>query len=385
MVSSVKQVILRAIRSTGYELRHNPYHRGRGPSSTRGRKPKSAFIDVLPIRDISHPAVALDELVNPLPAIMQSAEFPETVGFFAHNPAASRSLVSPDTQALLYTLIRNLRAEWVVEIGSFRCGTAEAMCRALHANGTGRLLTVDPFGGRTVPDILAWWPDELQHHVRYMHMNSADFYIEIEKQGLRPDLVFVDGNHDYEFALFDIQCAARRIARGGFICIDNISQPGPFFAAVDFLKANPDWTECGTSSGRYDVSKAFDRERTSIHNTDMTVLRAPATWSVEARPRTSGELSWASNIVRGIRLSPAPGNHAGVLHVQCVMRGFGTAGQVEITGQATLALDGQSPTVSAEFEPPIALEGDFARFGVEPWLIWEGETPLRLVAEPSIY
>ena len=73
-----------------------------------------------------------------------------------------------------------------------------------------------------MPDILAWWPDELQHHVRYMHMNSADFYIEIEKQGLRPDLVFVDGNHDYEFALFDIQCAARRIARGGSF-IDNIS------------------------------------------------------------------------------------------------------------------------------------------------------------------
>jgi predicted O-methyltransferase YrrM len=377
----IKRVVLWGIRSAGYEIRHNPYHDNR---NSKPREPRPPFVEVLPVGDIPCPSVALDQSVNPIPAIMQSPEFGAAATFFEDNPAASRSLVSADTQALLFAIIRNLRAKCVVEIGSYRCGTAEAICRALHANGAGRLYTVDPFGAATVPGIIAWWPAELQSRVRFIASNSADFFMDMEKQGLHPDLVFVDGNHDYEFALFDIQCAARRIARGGFICVDNISQAGPFFAAADFLAANPDWTECGTSTAHYDGSKAFDRERTGIRNTDMMVIRAPAALSVVARPTTPGEQPWSSNKVQGIRLNLAPGNGPGLLQVQCVVRGFG-ATLVEVTGETNTAVEAQSTTVSARFDPPVSLEGKFLRIGVEPWLIWRGGTPLRLLEPPSVY
>jgi predicted O-methyltransferase YrrM len=381
LLRMIKRGVLRGIRSAGYDIRHNPYY---DSDNKKPRKPRPPVVEVLPVSDIPCPSVALDQSVNPVPAIMRSPEFTSTAAFFGDNPAASRSLVSADTQALLFAIIRNLRAKCVVEIGSYRCGTAEAICRALHANGAGRLYTVDPFGAATVPAIIAWWPAELQSHVRFIASNSADFFMEMEKQELHPDLVFVDGNHDYEFALFDIQCAARRIARGGFICVDNISQAGPFFAAADFLAANPDWTECGTSAAHYDGSKAFDRERTGIHNTDMMIIRAPATLPIGARPTTPGEQPWSSNSVQGLRLTLAPGNGPGLLQVQCVVRGFG-ATLVEVTGETNTAVEAQSTTVSANFDPPVVLEGKFLRIGVEPWLIWRGSTPLRLLEPPSVY
>jgi predicted O-methyltransferase YrrM len=340
---------------------------------------------VLPANDVPSASVALDQIANPLPAIMQSPEYPATVAFFAGNPASLRSLVSGDTQALLFTLIRNLQAKCVVEIGSFQCGTAEAMCRALHSNGDGVLFTVDPFGAERAPGIIRWWPDELQAHVRFFPLSSADFFMEMERVGLHPDLVFVDGNHDYEFALFDIQCAARRLTRGGFIVIDNISQSGPFLAAVDFLRANPDWIDCGRSPGDYSVAKAFDKARISFHNTDMMVLRAPATWAVNGRPMTFGEQPWRSNVVHGLHLALASELRTGVLSVQCVVRGFGATEHVEIAAEADCEVDGQSPIVSASFEPPIMLQGEFIRVGVEPWLLWRGDAPLRLIEPPSLH
>jgi predicted O-methyltransferase YrrM len=382
----IKQLVLRTLWSAGYELlRRDGNERIQEYDFTQFPKPKPPEVVVLPVCDIPYHSLDLGQTANPIQAIMQSPEFKSTVAFFVDNPAASRSLVSADSQALLFTLIRNLGAKCVVEIGSFRCGTAEAICRALHANGSGQLYTVDPFGAATVPGIVAWWPEALQRHVRFVPSNSATFFMKMEKRGLRPELVFVDGNHDYEFALFDIQCAARRVASGGFICVDNISQPGPFFAAVDFLKANPDWTECGTSAGRYEVSKAFDKERTSIHNTDMTVLRAPAAIPISARPTTTGEQVWSSNSVQGLTLALAPGHGPGLLHVQCVVRGFGETEQIEITGETTVSLAGDSPVLSASFAHPVTLQGKFVQIRVEPWLVWRGEPPLRLLEPPTIF
>jgi hypothetical protein len=47
---------------------------------------------------------------------------------------------------------------------------------------------------------------------------------------------------------------------------------------------------------------AYDRDRTSIHNTDFMVLRAPSTYQVDNRPRNFGLIRWWRNSVDGIRL-----------------------------------------------------------------------------------
>jgi predicted O-methyltransferase YrrM len=338
-------------------------------------------LDIRPIADIPFPAIDIATCDDPVSAIMASPEFAQATAFFADNPTAERSLIPPQAQALLYGFVRNLRPDHVFEIGSYKGGTTEAICRALYANGKGLAHTVDPFRGDYVAAVLRCWPPELFRHVRLHAMDSMAFYKDMERQGIHPGVVLVDGNHDYEFAAFDIACSARAIAPGGFIFVDNVAQPGPFFAARDFLVANPDWREIGHAAANYDRGKAFDRFRRTFIHTDFMVLRAPTTRGVGERPFNIGRVRWASGKVAGLRLKLMPPDLPGRLNVQIVLRGFGTV-PAEIIGEASVQVEAGSRELSITLTQPAELDG-FVYYTVEPWLIWHGVGPLQLLAEPE--
>jgi hypothetical protein len=206
--------------------------------------------------------------------------------------------------------------------------------------------------------------------------------MEMERQSVRPGVVFVDGNHDYEFALFDIGRAARYMTPGGFIFVDNVAQPGPFFAARDFLSANPGWREVGGSTEGYDASRSFDRKRSAIPSTDFIVLRAPSAHIVSDRPTTFGRTRWWSPTVKGIELQLGSSAATGLLDLQVVLRGFGVQ-PVEMIGETSLRLQGSSGSVSVPLE--ITAQGQFTYFTVEPWLVWRGDQPLAITAPPKPY
>jgi predicted O-methyltransferase YrrM len=73
-------------------------------------------------------------------------------------PGERVSLISAHSQALIYCLVRGLRPRLVVEIGTYRAGTASIIAAALVANGIGQIHTIDPFGAETVPSIIRDWP-----------------------------------------------------------------------------------------------------------------------------------------------------------------------------------------------------------------------------------
>jgi hypothetical protein len=339
---------------------------------------------IKPIADIPFPALDLVACDDPVAAITASPEFAAATAFFADNPVAARSLIPPQAQAILYCLIRNQRPDHVYEIGSYKAGTTEALARALCANGNGLAHTVDPFRGDYIAAVLKCWPPDLFRHARLHAMDSMAFYKDMERQGVHPGIVFVDGNHDYEFAAFDIACGARAITLGGYIFVDNIAQPGPFFAARDFLLANPDWRELGTAAADYDRGKAFDRFRRTILWTDFMVLRAPMQHSVTERPFNIGRVRWGAGKVAGVRLKLVPPDEPGELNVQVVLRGFGTV-PAETIGEASVAVEAGVGELAVTLAPPAALDGQFVYYTVEPWLIWRGAKPLQLVAEPEPY
>src|SRR3954454_23463055 len=72
---------------------------------------------------IAHPTVDLAQVDDPLPAILADPLFQDTDQFFARDPASKRSLVSAHSQALLYTLVRNLKPDHVIEIGVYKAAT----------------------------------------------------------------------------------------------------------------------------------------------------------------------------------------------------------------------------------------------------------------------
>jgi hypothetical protein len=69
---------------------------------------------------------------------------------------------------------------------------------------SGKLITIGPFGGHRVPDLLRQWPAELQAVTEFQPINSMEFFQSFEttapegKDGL--DLVFIDGNHQFAYA-----------------------------------------------------------------------------------------------------------------------------------------------------------------------------------------
>lgn len=370
-------VASRAATSTAERLRQQA---ARLDIRLKGLDPHVA---VKAIADIPVPHVELAS-DDPIAAIIEAPEFTAATAFFADNPVATRSLVSPQAQALLYCLLRNLQPGHVFEIGCFRAGTTEAICRALHASGSGMAHTVDPFCGEQIKAVFKHWPPELLRHVRLYETDSMPFYWEQEQKGIHPGLVFVDGNHEYQYALFDIGCAARALMPGGFIVVDNITQAGPFFAALDFLATNPGWRELGSSARDYNRDKAFDPHRTTIINTDFMVLQAPTYRRVDERPSNFGVMPWQQSSLAGLRLKFLPPAQPGVLNLQAVLRGFG-AQLAEALGETTADVAPGMDELSVAFTPTAQLTGQFTSFTVEPWLIWRSTEPLQLVQPPEPY
>jgi predicted O-methyltransferase YrrM len=339
---------------------------------------------IKPISDIAFPKIDLATSKNPIAEILSAPEIDQTKTYFYDNPAAERSLISSQSQALLYSLIRNLRPEYVFEIGTYKAGTTEAICRALVANNKGTAHAVDPFQGEYIAAVLKFWPPELFRHVRLHMTDSMAFFGDMERRRIHPELVFVDGNHEYEYAAFDIACGARLLAPGGFIFVDNISQPGPFFAARDFLVANTGWHELGNTAAHYNRDKAFDSGRGTVAETDFMILRAPITYGVGERPFNVARTRWSTSKVAGVRLKFVPPDQAGRLTVQVVLRGFGMV-PAETAAEATVQVEAGANELSVTLAPPAQVEGQFVYFTVEPWLIWHGAQPLQLLAAPELF
>jgi len=321
---------------------------------------------------------------NPIAAIMGAAEFKSTTRFFSDDPALARALVSPKLQALLFCLLRNMNSDTIVEIGTYRASTTEAMCRALYANGRGVVHTIDPFGSATVPGIMTQWPPALLQHVAFHPVNSMAFFADFRSS---TDLVFIDGNHDFEFALFDLYAAARVVRPRGFIVLDNISQPGPFFAALAFRDKHPEWIEMGyTLNGvshilnRYREGHPFDPCRTTLTGCDFLVLRAPTALVLRDAPVKVGLVDMPE--LRSVSITAEPESQ-GTLYLQCVLRTF-TDPPVERTVERAITLDGNGGNIIFEFDPPMRPEKHDARFSVETWLTWTSATPLKLLAPPSV-
>jgi predicted O-methyltransferase YrrM len=340
---------------------------------------------VRPIEPIPYAAVESGP-GDPIPAIVAAPEFAATTRWFAQQ--AGRSQLSPEAQALLFTLARNLKPAHVFEIGTFLAGTSEAICRALQANGTGLLHTTDPFSLAAVPAILLKWPRQLRRHVRFYHLDSMAFFMRMEQMGVCSQLTFIDGRHDYQFAMFDLSMAARTLAPGGLILLDNVSQPGPYLAVTDFLRDTPGWRECGNPGGRARDGLPFDKERARIHNSDLIALRAPSGLVVGARPVMLGERVFDRPEIHGVELTIAEKSSRGMLSIQCALRGHSASPAtpgVEIIGATSLDLDGAEGRVTAAFEPPLIAAGAFYQIAVETALVWRGDKPLYLSGPPTIF
>jgi predicted O-methyltransferase YrrM len=313
---------------------------------------------------------------DPIAAIVASKEYAACVDYFSRSDV--RSLLSPQSRALLYQFVRLMGPTDVVEIGAHRGGTTEALARAVAATGWGKVYAVEPLTAHDTRAAVARWPKPLRAYVTVYPVSSMAFFMDMP--GLNAGVYLIDGNHEYEYAAFDIAAAARCLAPGGFIFIDNISQHGPFAAAKDFLRRRPEFFECGGAITA-NPTRAFDRNRTRIPNTDFMIIRSGPFVLVYREPREFGQNLHPGNSVHGVMLDV---DHCtgGTLCMQVVLRGFGRQ-PAEATASAAIELAPRSGPCHLDL-PPTTIEGDYAYFTAELWLIWDGDQPLKLVGPPSV-
>jgi predicted O-methyltransferase YrrM len=324
----------------------------------------------------------LAEFVTSSPAFQE-----KVLPYFEYYPM--HSLMSGHSRAYLYSFIRAARPAAALEIGSHFGGTTEVLARAMAENGSGVVHTIDPFGADRVPSVIARWPQQLRATVKFEAVNSMAYLARAADRGHRFGLVLVDGNHDLEYASFDIEMAARLLTRRGLIIVDNAEQLGPFRATRRFFTSNPDWV--WLSAPPLQSSGPFAREpRASLPDTDFIVLQAPADFIVREEPQSWGQRSTAASSIEGFTCQLSAGAQ-GILHYEAVLRAFGDGNrrveEYKCTGH--IALASEPGDLLHRFDHP-PLRSEFAALYDEPrhtfdlalaWVSGNG-APLRLKAPP---
>jgi predicted O-methyltransferase YrrM len=329
------------------------------------------------------------ESVTPQPApskieqLRGGAFYADVVAYFTDFPAYS--LMSDHSRAMLFSIIKVRRPTYIAEIGTFRASTTEVMARACWENNWGGIDTTDPFPftGRRRHPIIASWPKDLQKYVRFHPLTSMGFFSDLDRRRISLDLTLIDGDHDYEYASFDLQMTARRTRPSGIVVMDNAEQSGPFHAARTFLAANPTWRELGRAIADYHPDHPFDPARASAPDTGFIMLQAPAFIPIGAGPHSWGPMRIDQPAVAGLALQLArPAN--GTLHYQVTLRAFLKDEQpVEQKAIGAVKVEATTPqAVSVPFTGSLKVP-EREIHTVEIDLSWNGVEALALTVPPA--
>jgi hypothetical protein len=144
---------------------------------------------------------------------------------------------------VLYGLIRSLKPDVVVEVGTYRGYGACYMAQAIKDNGRGRLFCIDNF---TLTDHTAKYGDAERHlRENLEHCGVADVVTILKGNSdavawpERVDFAYVDGWHSARVAAYDFNECARRGAM--CICLDDTTHcVGPKIVA-DQIRATGQW------------------------------------------------------------------------------------------------------------------------------------------------
>lgn len=324
-------------------------------------------------------------------SLLASAPFAAICREYGNYPRLS--FVSDVERAFLFCLVRAMKPQAVAEIGTGFCGTSEVIARALWENGSGLLHTTDPFGAERCPAILRQWPQPLQDTTRFHVKSSMDFFATLLDEKIMLDIAFIDGNHDFEYASFDIMMAARLLRPRGVLIIDNAEQSGPFYAAARFLRDNPDWTELGEAIAGFAPAAPFRAERSSVADGSFLLLQAPGYYPVGETPRSTGQLPVATARVDGMTVTLDAAATPGTVHFQTILRAFrnGNREVEEYKKVGTFGIDDAAPghVIEYRFDEPLVSRLN-ERYGdcvhtVEIELVWQGaaQRTLRLAVAPQ--
>ncbi|MDM8531587.1 CmcI family methyltransferase [Anaerolineales bacterium HSG25] len=147
-------------------------------------------------------------------------------------------------RVVLYSLIYGLKPRYVMEIGTFKGGSATIICGAMDDNGFGELICVDP-----KPAIADGTWQEVSHRATLFQGMSPDILAEAAQAVPEPyDFVLIDGDHTYDGVVRDIEGTLPLLANEAYLLFHDCH----YFEVEDginhCLKKYPQLIDCGLIS-----------------------------------------------------------------------------------------------------------------------------------------
>lgn len=156
---------------------------------------------------------------------------------------AEAEMMLPERVAL-FSLVYGTKPRSVLEIGTFRGGSALIIVHAMDANGFGELICVDP-QPRIPPSV---W-SAIAHRATLFEGSSPGILGQAAQRvpgGF--DLALIDGDHSYDGALDDAEAVLPRMAPGGRIAFHDAHFDQVDRAIEDFLVRHPSLRDAGLIS-----------------------------------------------------------------------------------------------------------------------------------------
>ncbi|NET02566.1 MAG: class I SAM-dependent methyltransferase [Sphaerospermopsis sp. SIO1G1] len=154
----------------------------------------------------------------------------------------SPSLMTLAQRLFLWSFIYGTAPKRYLEIGTDAGGSAMIVMSAIKALG------VDDFHGVCIDPELRLnqtTRDYLGEYFTYIQgKNSPEIMIEAAKISGLFDLILIDGDHTYDYALMDIMMAIPYVCRGGYLLIDDAAH-SQVRDAISYVIENSQLIDCG--------------------------------------------------------------------------------------------------------------------------------------------
>lgn len=220
-------------------------------------KKKSAYIPL-----------AKETVLAPLPEPFRSV----LLSMYAGQPqlGTDKKMVAIDTETVIgceqgmwiYDLCRNLKPQKTIEIGLAYGYSTVYLLAALHKNGTGTHIAIDPFQS-VYHSVGSFHAEKLgmQHAFELIAERSVPAMADLKRKGEEFEFIFIDGSHRFDDVIVDFTLSAQVCPVGGYIALDDMWMPA-IQKAAEFIRMNrKDFVEIETPINNIAVFKRIDKDR----------------------------------------------------------------------------------------------------------------------------
>jgi len=140
----------------------------------------------------------------------------------------------------LYSIVFSKKPKHVLEIGRFKGWSTSIISSALKDNGTGTVISVD-----WIKRVHPAMDEFLNQNTVYVDISSKDLLDNTLVANTKFDVVFIDGDHNYDMVLNDLEKTSAVSSDQCYFLIHDSDMSGVETAVDDFLKSNNNFVDCG--------------------------------------------------------------------------------------------------------------------------------------------